>query len=84
MLQAVREAPTKTAWIVIAAETVTDVDLSAADTLIYIGDPYQQIYEWRGAVNAMAQIDAPERALTEILPLRTHGRCARQPYSGIA
>lgn len=33
--------------------------------IIYVGDPYQQIYEWRGAVNAMAQIDAPEYALTE-------------------
>lgn len=33
--------------------------------IIYVGDPYQQIYEWRGAVNAMAQIDAPECALTE-------------------
>jgi hypothetical protein len=33
--------------------------------IIYVGDPYQQIYEWRGAVNAMAQIEAPERALTE-------------------
>jgi len=30
-----------------------------------VGDPDQQIYEWRGAVNAMAQIDAPECALTE-------------------
>ncbi|KAF1026294.1 MAG: ATP-dependent DNA helicase Rep [Burkholderia plantarii] len=33
--------------------------------VIYVGDPYQQIYEWRGAVNAMAQIAAPECALTE-------------------
>jgi hypothetical protein len=33
--------------------------------IIYVGDPYQQIYEWRGAVNAMAQINAPERPLTE-------------------
>lgn len=33
--------------------------------VIYVGDPYQQIYEWRGAVNAMAHIDAPECALTE-------------------
>lgn len=33
--------------------------------VIYVGDPYQQIYEWRGAVNAMAQIDAPECVLTE-------------------
>ncbi|WP_321818299.1 MULTISPECIES: UvrD-helicase domain-containing protein [unclassified Paraburkholderia] len=33
--------------------------------IIYVGDPYQQIYEWRGAVNAMSQITAPECALTE-------------------
>ncbi|WP_322095094.1 UvrD-helicase domain-containing protein [Paraburkholderia bannensis] len=33
--------------------------------VIYVGDPYQQIYEWRGAVNAMSQITAPESALTE-------------------
>ncbi len=33
--------------------------------VIYVGDPYQQIYEWRGAINAMSQIAAPESALTE-------------------
>jgi len=33
--------------------------------IIYVGDPYWKIYEWRGAVNAMAQIDAPECAPTE-------------------
>jgi UvrD-like helicase C-terminal domain/AAA domain len=33
--------------------------------IIYVGDPYQQIYEWRGAVNAMQYIKAPECALTE-------------------
>nr|WP_315593839.1 3'-5' exonuclease [uncultured Cupriavidus sp.] len=33
--------------------------------VIYVGDPYQQIYEWRGAVNAMDFIKAPECALTE-------------------
>lgn len=33
--------------------------------VIYVGDPYQQIYEWRGAVNAMEHIRAPECALTE-------------------
>ncbi|WP_421375761.1 SulP family inorganic anion transporter [Paraburkholderia sp. DD10] len=38
MLQAVREAPTQTAWIVIAAEPVTDVDLTAADTLARLRD----------------------------------------------
>lgn len=26
--------------------------------IIYVGDPYQQIYEWRGAVNAMSSVDA--------------------------
>jgi len=38
---------------------------SATRRSFYVGDPYQQIYEWRGAVNAMAQIDAPKCALTE-------------------
>jgi len=33
--------------------------------VVYVGDPYQQIYEWRGAVNAMDHIRAPECALTE-------------------
>ncbi|MGF6960899.1 UvrD-helicase domain-containing protein [Paraburkholderia youngii] len=33
--------------------------------IVFVGDPYQQIYEWRGAVNAMAQTNAPEYALTE-------------------
>lgn len=33
--------------------------------VVYVGDPYQQIYEWRGAVNAMEHIRAPECALTE-------------------
>ncbi|WP_020201351.1 3'-5' exonuclease [Cupriavidus sp. WS] len=33
--------------------------------VVYVGDPYQQIYEWRGAVNAMDHIKAPECALTE-------------------
>ena len=26
--------------------------------IIYVGDPYQQIYEWRGAVNAMSSVEA--------------------------
>jgi len=33
--------------------------------IVYVGDPYQQIYEWRGAVNAMAKIGAAEYSLTE-------------------
>jgi superfamily I DNA/RNA helicase len=31
--------------------------------VVYVGDQYQQIYEWRGAVNAMAQIHAGNRCL---------------------
>jgi superfamily I DNA/RNA helicase len=31
--------------------------------VIYVGDPYQQIYEWRGAVNAMDRVNTPHRAL---------------------
>ena len=31
---------------------------------IYAGDPYQQIYEWRGAVNAMEYINANQCTLT--------------------
>ena len=31
--------------------------------IIYVGDPYQQIYEWRGAVNAMDQVHTSHRCL---------------------
>jgi hypothetical protein len=31
--------------------------------VIYVGDPYQQIYDWRGAVNAMEQVVAKHRVL---------------------
>lgn len=33
--------------------------------VIYVGDPHQQIYEWRGAVNAMQDIDAKFSYLTK-------------------
>lgn len=34
--------------------------------IVYVGDPYQQIYEWRGAVNAMSRVEAPRQvSLTE-------------------
>lgn len=32
--------------------------------VIYVGDPHQQIYEWRGAVNAMSSIKLPTYYLT--------------------
>jgi superfamily I DNA/RNA helicase len=31
--------------------------------IVYVGDPYQQIYEWRGAVNAMAEVSTPHHVL---------------------
>jgi superfamily I DNA/RNA helicase len=31
--------------------------------IIYVGDPYQQIYDWRGAVNAMEQVVTKHRVL---------------------
>lgn len=33
--------------------------------IIYVGDKHQQIYSWRGAVNAIAKIDASEGWLTQ-------------------
>ena len=33
--------------------------------VIYVGDKHQQIYAWRGAVNALEQIEAPELYLTK-------------------
>ena len=31
---------------------------------VYVGDPRQQIYGWRGAINAMDRLEAPEARLT--------------------
>jgi hypothetical protein len=31
---------------------------------VYVGDPRQQIYGWRGAVNAMSRLEAPAATLT--------------------
>lgn len=31
--------------------------------VVYVGDPYQQIYDWRGAVNAMEQVVTKHRVL---------------------
>lgn len=63
--------------------------------IVYVGDPYQQIYEWRGAVNAMDQVHTehrcllsqsfrfgPEIAAAATIVLRTLG--AREPLRGRA
>jgi F-box protein 18 (helicase) len=31
----------------------------------FVGDPYQQIYSWRGALDAMTKIDAPSYRITQ-------------------
>lgn len=33
--------------------------------VIYVGDPHQQIYAWRGAVNAMQTLELPQARLTQ-------------------
>ena len=63
--------------------------------MVYVGDPFQQIYEWRGAVNAMHQVRTehrcllsqsfrfgPEIAAAATIVLRTLG--ARAPLRGNA
>jgi high affinity sulfate transporter 1 len=42
VLQAVAEAPTPTKWIVVAAEPVTDIDITAADALSELDDELQR------------------------------------------
>jgi high affinity sulfate transporter 1 len=42
VLQAVADAPTPTKWVVVAAEPVTDVDITAADTLSELDDDLQR------------------------------------------
>jgi hypothetical protein len=61
--------------------------------IVYVGDPYQQIYEWRGAVNAMEAVTTrhhvllsrsfrfgPEIAAASTIVLRKLG--ARSPLRG--
>lgn len=43
-------------------EVVLDVLRRQQSQIVYVGDKHQQIYEWRGAVNAMAQVKGCEEA----------------------
>ncbi len=43
VLQAVHDAPTTTRWIVIAAEPVTDIDVTAADMLTRLQDELREL-----------------------------------------
>lgn len=38
--------------------------LSHGRSIVLVGDPLQQIYSWRGAIDAMAQVDCEELGLT--------------------
>jgi hypothetical protein len=40
-------------------EVVLEVLRSQQCQVVYVGDEHQQIYEWRGAVNALQQIETP-------------------------
>lgn len=44
---------------------MTTVLTSQKCQVIYVGDPYQQIYSFRGAVNVMQTLDAPQAELTQ-------------------
>jgi hypothetical protein len=47
-------------------EAVLSVLLSQASKVVFVGDRHQQIYEWRGAVNAMSKVqNAFETHLTQ-------------------
>ncbi len=39
--------------------------MKAGAKVYFVGDPYQQIYTWRGALDAMTKIEAPEFYLTK-------------------
>lgn len=44
---------------------MTQVLTSQKCQVIYVGDPYQQIYSFRGAVNVMQTLDVPQSELTQ-------------------
>lgn len=44
---------------------MTTVLTSQSCQVIYVGDPYQQIYSFRGAVNVMQLLEVPEAQLTQ-------------------
>ena len=47
-------------------EAVLSVLLSQANKVVFVGDKHQQIYEWRGAINAMSKVkNAFETHLTQ-------------------
>lgn len=39
--------------------------MESGSRVYFVGDPYQQIYSWRGALDAMEDIEAPELRITQ-------------------
>ena len=46
--------------------------LPQAAQRIFVGDPHQQIYAWRGAVNAMERLDGQELPLSQSFRFKEH------------
>ncbi|MGY2793547.1 ATP-dependent exoDNAse (exonuclease V) beta subunit [Thermostichus sp. MS-CIW-36] len=46
--------------------------LPQAARRIFVGDPHQQIYAWRGAVNAMERLDGQELPLSQSFRFKEH------------
>ncbi len=46
--------------------------LPQAAQRIFVGDPHQQIYAWRGAVNAMERLDGQELLLSQSFRFKEH------------
>jgi len=47
-----------------ASPVMLDIFLRQSAQKVIVGDVHQQIYGWRNAINALAQVDFPELALT--------------------
>ncbi len=57
VLQAIAEAPTRTKWVIVAAESVTDIDVTAAEVLSELDDELQAA----GIVLCFTEMKGPAR-----------------------
>jgi MFS superfamily sulfate permease-like transporter len=73
VLQAVAEAPTPTKWVVVAAEPVTDIDITAADALSELDDELQRA--GAGAPPTISKHTSSNQALDFFFPGRRNRGC---------